>query len=261
MADLDGRFWKFGDNTKSFEWLVLQSGFKVLIPFKRTKMWTKWEGRGFTLSNSIRLKYDEGSLTLEFFFEKEKPPLKPTGAVEGIDLGYVNTITCTNGQVIGAGMNKVIESFSKREKHTHEQIKNRIFHELKSLNISNVKKLAIENLKSVKSNTRGKFSRKRNRRLSHWLYAKVVERLARRCEEEGVRLVSVSPWKTSQYCRFCNNWDRRNRKGEVFKCVVCGHTDHADMNGAMNIKLLGLAEAYSLRSLPSNFMGVRNECL
>ena len=55
-------------------------------------------------------------------------------------------------------------------------------------------------------------------------------------------------------------WDRRSRSGTVFRCVHCGHTDDADMNGVQNIRLLGLAGVYSLRSLPNEFTG-RNICL
>ena len=75
-----------------------------------------------------------------------------------------------------------------------------------------------------------------------------------------IELRRVSPWKTSQFCRFCGKWDRRSRGGKVFMCVHCGHTDDADMNGVQNIRLLGLAGVYSLRSLPNKFTG-RNICL
>ena len=50
-------------------------------------------------------------------------------------------------------------------------------------------------------------------------------------------------------------WDRRSRSGKVFRCIHCGHRDDADMNGAQNIRLLGLAGVYSLRSLPNEFTG------
>ncbi len=96
-------------------------------------------------------------------------------------------------------------------------------------------------------------------RLSHWLYAREAEWLEQRCEEQGIELRRVSPWKTSQFCRFCGKWDRRSRSGKVFMCVHCGHTDDADMNGAQNIRLPGLAGVYSLRSLPDEFIG--NICL
>jgi len=123
---------------------------------------------------------------------------------------------------------------------------------MKKLELNETKTLVIENLKRVKSKTRGMFSRAHNRRLSHWLYARVTKWLEQRCEEQGVRLVKVLPYKTSQFCRFCGNWDRRNRKGDKFSCVHCGHTDRADSNAAENLKLLGLAGVYSLRLLKTS---------
>ena len=97
------------------------------------------------------------------------------------------------------------------------------------------------------------FSRKHNKRLSHQLYAKTTQWLEQHCEELGVSIEYKSPYKTSQYCRLCGKWDKRNRKGEKFECVHCGHIENADYNASKNLELLGLARAYSLRSLPSSF--------
>ncbi len=51
------------------------------------------------------------------------------------------------------------------------------------------------------------------------------------------------------------NIDRRNRRGERFVCLNCGYTTNADYNASMNLEALGLAGVYSLRSLPTLFMG------
>src|SRR5262249_57275129 len=61
------------------------------------------------------------------------------------------------------------------------------------------------------------------------------------CEEKGVRIKFVSPYKTSQRCHSCGKIDSRNRKGERFRCVSCGHEDDADHNAAKNLEYLGLA--------------------
>ncbi|NJR74867.1 MAG: transposase [Scytonema sp. CRU_2_7] len=60
------------------------------------------------------------------------------------------------------------------------------------------------------------------------------------------------PFKTSQFCSTCNRWDRRNRKGDRFKCVHCGYQSHADHNAAHNLELLGTAGVYGLRSYLSS---------
>jgi IS605 OrfB family transposase len=253
-ANLDRRFWKIADEKNTFEWIRLQSGFTIYIPFNKTRMWNKWVDAGFTLSKSIRLIIKNGHLDIEFFFGKNAPKLKAEGDIEGLDLGYVNLAVCSDGQVVGAKTNEFVKKFHKREKRTHKQMECRAFNELKKLDLSNIASLVVENLKYVKCGTRGMFSRQHNRRLSHWLYAKVIKWLVMRCEEQGIWLEFKSPYKTSQHCPICGKWDRRNRNGEKFKCIFCGHEDHADSVGSQNLKLLGLAGVYSLRSLNSSLI-------
>jgi len=67
---------------------------------------------------------------------------------------------------------------------------------LKELDLDNVNVISLENLKNVKRKTRGKFSRKVNRLLSFWLYAKVGKRLRQICEERGIR---INVYKTRNY--------------------------------------------------------------
>ncbi len=248
-ATLDSRFWTMTGNENTFNWLKLQSGFSFMIPFNKSRLWNKWLEKGYTLSKSMRVSIHKGKLELEFFFEHDAPELKPDGNIEGLDLGYVNLATCSNGQMVGKHLNEYIRTFTKREKHTHETIANRVYHELKQLDLSNINTLILENLKKVKYNTRGTFSRTHNRRLSHWLYAKVIRWLEQHCEEQGVRIEYKSPYKTSQCCPVCHKWDKRNRNGERFICVSCGHEEHADVVGSLNLKSLGLAGVYSLRLL------------
>ncbi len=153
-AELDGRFWSIADERNSFEWVKVQSGFTFMLPFKKTEMWNRWAGSGFTLSKSMRLLLHNGTLFIDFLFEKEKPVRKTDGSIEGIDLGYVDAVTCSDGEVAGKGMNDFIRSFDVREKHTHEQVRQKAFSELKRLDLSGVRTPAIEDLHSVKSRTR-----------------------------------------------------------------------------------------------------------
>ncbi|MCI0489291.1 MAG: transposase [Blastocatellia bacterium] len=73
-----------------------------------------------------------------------------------------------------------------------------------------------------------------------------------KCEETGVRLRFVSPCFTSQRCSHCGKIDKRNRRGERFKCLYCGYEDDADLNASKNLEYLGLAGAYSLRVLKTS---------
>ena len=57
----------------------------------------------------------------------------------------------------------------------------------------------------------------------------------------GGMLLKVPAPYTSQKCSVCGHIHPDNRKGEVFRCLACGHTDHADTNAAKNILAAGLA--------------------
>lgn len=61
--------------------------------------------------------------------------------------------------------------------------------------------------------------------------------LAYKMEERGGQVVTVPARFTSQTCAACGVVDARSRKSQAtFSCVSCGHTDHADINAAVNIE-------------------------
>jgi putative transposase len=66
--------------------------------------------------------------------------------------------------------------------------------------------------------------------------------LAYKAEEAGRQLVVVNPRHTSQTCAHCGHVDKDSRHGTVFRCVGCGHEDHADVNAAVNILRAGQAQ-------------------
>jgi putative transposase len=69
--------------------------------------------------------------------------------------------------------------------------------------------------------------------------------LGRRLEQKGAgsgcRVVFADPRFSSQQCRMCGHIASSNRESQaVFRCVNCGHADHADVNAARNILARGL---------------------
>jgi len=56
----------------------------------------------------------------------------------------------------------------------------------------------------------------------------------------GGMLLEVYPRHTSQQCSSCGYTAKENRVSQdVFKCQVCGHEEHADINAAKNILTVG----------------------
>lgn len=60
-----------------------------------------------------------------------------------------------------------------------------------------------------------------------------VRRLGQKMKASGTTLVAVSARYSSQECRKCGHTVKENRESQaVFRCIACGHGDHADHNAA-----------------------------
>lgn len=60
--------------------------------------------------------------------------------------------------------------------------------------------------------------------------------LAYKLEASGGALIRVPAAYSSQTCQACGAVDHRNRESQaIFRCVHCGHEDHADINAAKEI--------------------------
>jgi IS605 OrfB family transposase len=263
VANLDSRFFAISPFRGSFNWaLKLSSGLpSIVIPFNNTKHTLKFINSGWILGNSIRIGVNQNKeIWIDLIFEKAKPEKKKEGRILAVDLGYRSLLATSDGKLIGTELKDKIKKIGKRRKRSHYYIRTEINRYLKQLKLDDVKLLVLENLRNVKKNKRGKFSRNSNRLLSFWHYSQALDKLRQICEERGIGIEFKSPYKTSQRCPYCGKIDRRNRNGERFRCIYCGFEEHADIVGAKNLELLGLAGVYSLRSLQGNFIGV-HKCL
>jgi len=69
-----------------------------------------------------------------------------------------------------------------------------------------------------------------------------------KAESAGREIILINPRNTSRTCYECGTVDPDSRSGTVFRCVACGHQDHADTNAAKNILRLGLSQRASAES-------------
>jgi putative transposase len=252
VATLDNRFVKIEEfKGAAFDLgLSFASGLpKVMIPINQTAHMNRFWGHGWQTGLTIRLGMNEHGVWIELIFEKERPELRTEGKVIGIDRGFRKAFVTSDGQEIGAELRDQIRRKDKRSKTARRHIKTELFRRLKELMLDGVKTIVLEDLRYIKHGKRGTFSRHINRLLSFWSLTRAVNWMRCRCEEKGVRIMFVSPYKTSQRCHSCGKIDSGNRKGERFRCVSCKHEDDADHNAAKNLEYLGLAGVYSLRLL------------
>jgi len=253
VANLDGRFVTISPFDGHFDFaLVFGSGVPgMVVPLGRTKPCLKFEAAGWMLAAGIRLGEKDGKVFVDLVYEKTKPVAQPEGKVLALDTGLNRLFTGSDGQEVGNDFKETVKRAGKRRKTWHDHIDTEIDRNIKKIDLGGVSVVVLENLKNVKHGKRGKFSRRSNRLLSFWHYAKARRRLECRCEELGIRVAFKDPAYTSQRCHACGNIDGKSRRGTKFKCVRCGMECDADYNGSKNLEFLWLAGAYSLRSLKS----------
>jgi len=80
-----------------------------------------------------------------------------------------------------------------------------------------------------------------NRAILASCWGALDRRIREKAEASEGAVVFVDPRFTSQQCRVCGHISPENRESQaVFRCVECGHEDHADVNAAKNILARGL---------------------
>ena len=93
---------------------------------------------------------------------------------------------------------------------------------------------------------RGNRNRKdRGRSLHSWSFYRLKQFIIYKANLAGIKVEWVVPANTSRTCPACGIADQASRKGIRFKCIACGHAEHADSVGAANIAraISGLAAA------------------
>ncbi|MHB8246425.1 MAG: RNA-guided endonuclease InsQ/TnpB family protein [Acidimicrobiales bacterium] len=256
---------------------------EVLVPkcgwvrFRVTRQWTD-----ICASTSARVTCDRAG-RWHVSFTAPPPALKrtPTGAVVGLDMGVVSTVTTSDG-----GYLSMPALLTPGEAQRKRRLQRRMAHQQKGSNrrvrtkqqvarlssreadrrkdwiektttalVRGYDTICVEDLK-VKNMTRsargtvenpGKNVRQKaglNRSISSKAWALFRQRLTDKATNSTspVVLVAISPAYTSLCCSGCGYIARDNRESQaVFHCRACNFTDNADVNAAINILAAGLA--------------------
>lgn len=245
--DLDQRFVQIQTGKNSFDLWIKVGGIgkisgerrTLLLPARKHKHFNKFFD--WNMKKSIRIRIVGDKLFGDIFFEKEAPKPKKKGKVIGLDCGYKKLAVLSTGQRIGGHLVEIIDKISRKKqgskafKRALIERNDYINSETKKIKLLDIKAIIIEDLKNVKHKTKGKIHHKVMNKLQRWTYPYFLSRLGMTCEVVGVQCHKVNPAYTSQQCSKCGNIHKENRKGELFKCVECGHTVDADFNASLNI--------------------------
>lgn len=230
------------DKTKNFDyWLQLRcigNKIKLNIPIKSHRMFKKWDERGKRSSSVIIHKN-----YVQFSFEIETGKKKEITNCIGIDTGINCLASLSTGEQIGKDVKYYIEiikrrkSGSKNQKRAIITLKEYLSRVAKIIIESDISLVVIEDLKNITTGTKlkGRLSRSIRSSIGKWNVSYWLKRVEEKCEENRVSFRRINPRYTSQTCNCCGHVDRKNRNGEKFRCLLCGHKANADINAAKNI--------------------------
>ena len=74
------------------------------------------------------------------------------------------------------------------------------------------------------------------RQVSLWHRSILNDRLDFKASAKGFSRQEVNPAYSSQLCPICGYLDRRNRVGDAFQCLNCGHAAPSDQTASVNLK-------------------------
>ena len=233
---------------------------RITIPARKTRVLNKWLARpGARLVQGCALSENAIVVWVEF----PKPQARESGDVIGVDVGISKLLATSEEQAIGEPWRSISARVRRRRPGSKRKRRARIARDhsinraVKQLPWHRLSAIGFEDLKGLKrgksQQTRGKNFRKA---AAPWTYRRVRQRVECLALENRVLPVAVDPRGTSRTCPVCGEDDRRNRKGEVFRCIACDHKGDADFVGARNILTKTLAALGRVLS-PGQKMSVR----
>ena len=246
--ELNSDLVRIQDADKSSEydlWIRLGSVFgnreSLILPTKHHERSRHFEKTGWTQRKSICLRRDsQGRYYADVFWEKEDPNVSQKGQAVGVDIGINKLMTTSNGEELGAELRSKLDKLNRRKQNsrncnqTRKEIKDYIGFVTNRFSW-NTDVVVMENILNITQKTRGRVGKATRKLLGNWNIDLIYRRMVEKAEMNRVHLVFVEPAYSSQTCNSCGAIDKKSRKGEVFKCTICGHADDADHNASMNI--------------------------
>lgn len=199
------------------------------------------------------VKYIDGVIWLNLLYKVTC--VKTTGtSYIGVDRGLYNLVALSDGTIISSkkavaikrryqhlrsklqqkgtrSAKRHLKSMSGREKRFMSDFNHVVSKQMASR--SDVGTYILEDLRGIRNRRKGK---KLNSWLSNWPYFEFQYQLEYKCALNGISVEYVDPRYTSQKCSCCGVTDKKSRNRSRYHCLSCGHTDHADINAAKNIR-------------------------
>ena len=228
-------------------WVDFETQFakkRVRIPAKSHKRLNHWLARKWKIVDECELVLQKnGNWQVKVFIQKEVAPAAVPESFLGVDVGITNSVSRSDGY-LGQGLSKIRKQVRaqnaerQRQGHAFSRVKSHVKQVL-DLEVRRAITRCVRDGLGISVEDPKRLANLRSGSLHGWARSYFARRAAMVAEEESVRIVFVNPSYTSRTCLSCGNRDSRNRVKQMFKCISCGNTAHADINAARVIALEG----------------------
>ena len=230
--------------------------------------------RGKKPTSATLCKHKDGNYYMHIQVKDDVPEPSDSESVIGIDLGRRDIAVTSDGDSwSGEDIQQVRDKFSrvraslqkkaskgtrstrrrarqvlKRLSGREQRYQSWLNHTISRAIVNKAKSenaaISIEDLTGIRERTNQQPRAKTERRRSNsWAFYQLRQFLEYKSIQAGVSLVRVNPAYTSQMCHNCHHIHpvkgSSYRSGKTFECGHCGWTGDADLNGAMNIAIIG----------------------
>ncbi|MBU2613923.1 transposase [Patescibacteria group bacterium] len=131
------------------------------------------------------------------------------------------------------GKYKKLKEVKDRESRIVRDINHKMSSKVVDIAIQNNCGIKMEDLKNIRNTTKQAKSFKYS--MNCWSFYQQQQMIEYKAKLHGIPIIYVEPSYTSQICSRCGWIGNRNDK--AFKCLNCGHVDHADVNASFNISV------------------------
>lgn len=235
-------------------WLHLASignGIILNLPIKRHRQFNNLAARGKRLeSYVITREY------VQFAFEIETGPKQLPSRCIGVDTGINALASLSTGEQLGTDIKAGIDRIkrcrhgSRGQLRASRALRQRMAEVAKQV-VTRATLVVVENLTGITKNTKRRLVKSMRRSIGRWNVRYWLGTLERACEDNRVAYRQVCPRYTSQTCSSCGHLDRRNRNGELFRCLSCGYEANADVQASRNILARFLTGPYGAGCQPA----------
>ena len=221
--------------TEEFDFWVkithLEKNKRLVLPLKKIGIFNKVLEIG-TLRQSAKIIKKKDKFYLTVFVDMPEKE-KTASDFIGIDVGLNNSVATSDGKFYGQGI-KPLRIKTKHRKYNglsaSKQALNRVAKEL--VDIYPNTDFVVEDLLFKGKKKRSREFRRRN---NNWAYKHLSKKLVELGHDKGFIVYHIEPAYSSQTCPICSSINKANRLGEIFRCIECGYTNHADTVGALNL--------------------------